>query len=54
MGKYGIRIMKSKGEKLIDFCGMNNLIIIVIIFFFKDIYKNIWILFDGKLKYIIR
>lgn len=49
MGKYGIGIMNSNGERLIDFCEMNNLVIIGIIFFYKDIYKNIWIFFDGKI-----
>lgn len=54
MGKHGTRIMKSKGEKLIDFCGMNNLIITATIFPLKDIHKNTWTSPDGKLKHTTR
>lgn len=39
MGKYGVGIRNDNGEKLCDFCGMNDLVIIGTIFLYKEIYK---------------
>ena len=48
MGKHGTGIINSNGERLIDFCEMNNLVITGTIFPHKDIHKNTWTSPDGK------
>ena len=47
-GKHGTGILNSNGERLIDFCEKNNLVITVTIFPHKDIHKNTWTSPDGK------
>ena len=49
MAKHGAAIMNSNGERLIDFCEINNnLVITGTIFPHKDIHKNTWTSPDGK------
>ena len=48
MGKHGSGTMNSNGERLIDFCEMNNSVITGTIFPHKDIHKNTWTSPDGK------
>ena len=48
MAKHGAGILNSNGERLIDFCEMNNLVITGTIFPHKDIHKNTWTSSDGK------
>ena len=40
--------MNSNGERLIDFCKVNNLVITGTIFPHKDSHKNTWTSPDGK------
>ncbi|VDI48062.1 blast:Craniofacial development protein 2 [Mytilus galloprovincialis] len=42
MGKYGCGQMNENGELLVDFCGINNLVIGGTIFPHKDIHKLTW------------
>ena len=48
MGKHGTGILNTNGERFIDFCEMNNLVITGTIFLHKDIHKNTWTSPDGK------
>lgn len=50
MGKYGFGEMNENGEFFVDFCGLNGLVIVGIIFFYKEIYKIIWIFLDKRIK----
>lgn len=49
-GKYGFGEMNENGEFFVDFCGLNGLVIGGIIFFYKEIYKIIWIFLDKRIK----
>ena len=42
MGKHGTGIINSNGERLIDFCEINNSVITGTIFPHKGIHKNTW------------
>lgn len=50
MGKYELGVWNYNGEKFCDMCDMNELVIIGILFFYKIIYKVIWILLDGWIR----
>uniref|UniRef100_A0A0L8HCZ0 Endonuclease/exonuclease/phosphatase domain-containing protein n=1 Tax=Octopus bimaculoides TaxID=37653 RepID=A0A0L8HCZ0_OCTBM len=48
MGKHGIGIINRDGERLLEFCRMNDLIFTGTIFPHKDIHKNTWTSPDKK------
>ena len=48
MGKHGVGIRNDNGEKLCDFCGMNDLVITGTIFPHKEIHKQTWISPDRR------
>lgn len=51
VGKYGLGSNRfDNGERFIEFCVVNNMVIIMIMFFYKDIYKYIWIFLDGRIR----
>lgn len=39
MGWYGLGIVNDNGEWLKEFCDFNEMVIIGIVFFYKEIYK---------------
>ena len=43
MGKHGVGTRNDNGEKLCDFCGMNDLVITGTIKPHKEIHKQTWI-----------
>lgn len=49
MGKYGVGVQNENGELFIEFCIFNDLVIGGIVFQYKQIYKMIWILLDGRI-----
>ena len=48
MGKHGVGTRNDNGEKLCDFCGMNDLVITGTIFPHKGIHKQTWISPDRR------
>ena len=48
MGKHGVGTRNDNGEKLCDFCGMNDLVITGTIFPHKKIHKQTWISPDRR------
>ena len=48
MGNEGTGTINSNGERLINFCEMNSLIITGTLFPHKEIHKNTWTSLDGK------
>ncbi|XP_029633878.1 craniofacial development protein 2-like [Octopus sinensis] len=48
MGKHGTEIINSNGEGLVEFCGMNDLVIYGTIFPHKDIHENTWTFPDKR------
>ena len=48
MGKHGVGTRNDNGEKLCDFCGMNDLVITGTIFPHKEIHKQTWISPDRR------
>ena len=50
MGKYGIGVRNDNGERRVDFCGLNNLVVTGTIFPHRRIHKETWISPDGQTK----
>ena len=48
MEKHGTVTINSNGERLIEFCEINNLVITGTIFPNKEIHKNTWNSPDGR------
>ena len=42
MGKHGIGVRNDNGERLVDFCSLNNLVITGTIFPHRKIHKQTW------------
>lgn len=47
IGRYGLGSRNDNGERLCEYCFINGFVIIGICFFYKDIYKVMWVFFDG-------
>ena len=47
MRRHGIGEINRNGEKLVDFCKINNLVVTGTIFPHRDIHKTTWTLPDG-------
>ena len=50
MGRHGIEGINDNGERLCEFCDMNELIITGTWFPHRDIHKATWVWPDGKTK----
>ena len=50
IGSHGVGERNDKGERLVDFCGLNNLVITGIIFLHKLMHKQIWTSPGGRTK----
>ena len=50
IGKYGLGMRNENGERLVDFCGMNNLVVTGTIFPHRLINKKTWISPGGTAK----
>ena len=48
MGRHGVGMRNDNGERLCDFCAMNNLVITGTLFPHKDIHKTTWVSPDGN------
>ena len=48
MGKHGVGTRNENGEKLCDFCGMNDLVITGTIFPHREVHKQTWISPDRR------
>ena len=48
MGKHGVGTRNENGEKLFDFCGMNDLVITGTMFPHREIHKQTWISPDRR------
>jgi hypothetical protein len=48
MGKYGCGNINDNGERLVDLCGTNNLVIGGTIFPHREIHKLTWISPNGR------
>ena len=48
MGRHGVGVRNDIGERLCDFCAMNNLVITGTLFPHKDIHKTTWVSPDGN------
>lgn len=42
IGKHGVRIMSSSGERLVKTCAINNMVIVGTLFKHHDIHKLTW------------
>ena len=50
MGKHGLGERNENGEKLVAFCGLNNLVITGTIFPHRQIHKQTWVSPGGRTK----
>ena len=50
MGRHGLGVMNENGERLCDFCAMNELLITGTLFPHRDIHKATWVSPDGDTK----
>lgn len=48
MAKHGLRKQNASGERLCEFCDMNELAITTSLFPHKDIHRSTWVSPDGK------
>ncbi|XP_071510344.1 uncharacterized protein [Diadema antillarum] len=48
MGRYGCGVMNENGERLVEFCSLNNLVIGGTLFQHKDIHKLTWYSPNGR------